>query len=308
MSQEMAMDRERAIATLKVLANKLVELSRARSKDEAWKRTWEETVNKFKEIAEDLAKPGSKGEDLIIIEDYAHRTLVFNSHSFALRMDDGSWLFVNPLLSGHQWLYRELYDMLSMIYVYSSVYVFRDFILVLSGGKAKFLKPMVDEPTILKPIEAPPNASENDKKVIDLVNRIVELNNRFGCIHPFLYITGCYELADELAETVRDVGNASAISSSLIYVVRPPLYGTPIEVRSNEVITGIVWESLRKVMRYDPCGDANCRYIFIVNDLDVYLIIPWTYLDTHSGSNIGVMVLTFKIDVDALAKQLRGNA
>ena len=294
------MNSEKAVTLLRVLASKLTRLAGVGHRDEAWRNEWRRTFNQFYEVLP-LTGRDQRDTNVYVIEDYKHRSVDFGNGNFAINTvitGKPKWLFVNPRTNGHQWYYDTLEHMLNSIYLYSSVFVFSDDIFTLDEtGRAKWLKPLRDEPVEVQPIIVPPNMSEQERQLIEKVNRLIEMNNKFLCMHPFTIISGCYELAEELAGSLKTGDNDGLL------IVRPPFTATPLVVTDRNEIHKLVWESLRQAYPYDLCGDANCKYIFVVDDMNVLLIIPWKYSMTHRYNDIGVRMATFKIDEDALTKQ-----
>ena len=290
---------EPAKSTLMAIANKLTRLALVRNKDEKWKEKWDQMVRKFMETVEPILGEHEEDEHVFVIEDYGHNTLVFSDHGFALKLRDGSWVFINPTVYGHQYIYDTLIDMLNAIYTYSRAYVFKDFIFVLDAdaGIAKMLKPLGNEPRELQPILVPPNANEQERRIIEVVNRLIDMNNHYLCIHPFSIVSGCYGLAKDLLNAVREYTNAPKNTDFLYFVVRPPYNGTPFAITNEEKIKELVWRAFTSAVPYDPCGDANCDYLFIVNDLDVLLIVVTDYYLSHRFSDLAVEFYTFKITI-----------
>ena len=280
------MDREKAITLLRLVANKLASLAVAKNKDDAWKEEWRKNVELFKEVLKMVE--GTWEENVFIIDHYRHRTIDFGNGNFAINITiagEPKWLFINPRVHGHQWFYDSLEDMLNSIYIYSRVYVFADDMFVVDDyGNAKWLKPLWYEPMEIKPIVVPPNVSEQEKQLIEKVNKLIEMNNRFLCMPPFTVVSGCYELAMDIDRSAKG-----------LIVVRPPFNGSPMAITDEEKIYRIVEESFRQAYPYDLCGDAYCDETYVVDDLRGLLIFISRYPANHRDSNIEVRLFSFKI-------------
>ena len=277
-----AMDREKAMALVRVLANKLVALAGVENKDDAWRAEWKKNFDLFRETVESIEDSKVSG-NVCYIEDYRHRSIDFGNGNFAINTtvnNDSVWLFINPRAKGHQWFYGSLDDMLNSIYVYSNVFVFADDMLVLDGdGRAKWLKPLWYEPMVVKPVDG-------KAPIIEKVNRLIELNNRFLCMHPFTVVSGCYELAWVLSKETDE-----------LVIARYPFDGSPMAITDIDELRRLMWDSLRQAYPYDLCGDAYCYYTFVVDDLRAILILLRRYPANHSLADLDVRLYEYRLKV-----------
>lgn len=261
----------REVTLLRHAASMLIELSRARRRGEEWLRKWNEAVSAFEEVLESVKY--TEDGNVYIIEPYGHRTINFANGNFALKMGE-KWAFINPRIGGHQWVYRSLEDMLNGIYAYSSAYVFSNDIFILSDGRAKWLRPLPNEPIPVKPVTVPDGG---DRDLANCVNRLIELYNNYGCMHPFTVISGCYDLAWSIIKRTNGLA-----------IIRPPFSGTRMVINDTSEVRRLIESSYRH-----ECPD--CSVAFIVDDLHVIVIEAYEYYEGHRSSGLGVRLDEFEI-------------
>ena len=262
----------REVTLLRYAASMLVELSKSRKKSEEWLKKWGEAVSAFEEALGPVKR--IVNGNVYIIEPYGHRTINFANGNFALKMGE-KWLFINPRLNGHQWVYRSLEDMLNGIYIYSNAYVFSNDIFILDKyGRAKWLKPLPNEPIPVRPVTVPDGG---DRDLANSVNRLIELYNNYGCIHPFTVISGCYELARGIIEKANGMA-----------IIRPPFAGTKMAISDAREVRRLIESSYGR-----ECGE--CSRAFIVDDIHVIVIEAYEYYEGHRSSRLGVRLDEFEI-------------